>query len=233
MQREQKKAEKLIKDAAKRNDLVSAKVPAGCVAAASLGAARAAALAWYGLRSPCCRRSACCMGAPALLPLYPSAAHAPPCTLCTQIIAKEVVNMRRTVTKLAMNKATFLALSNQMTEQLGALQAAGGRQAAAWPRPMPALGACAAGCGPLARPNRRRRRTPTPCSHDTGGGLAGQERRGHEAGEQPDEGAAAAQDDGGDVARWAGCCCLLPPLVARPLLPAAAASVRCTAESGT
>ena len=28
--------------------------------------------------------------------------------------------MRRTVTKLAMNKATFLSLSNQMTEQLGA-----------------------------------------------------------------------------------------------------------------
>lgn len=27
--------------------------------------------------------------------------------------------MRRTVTKLAMNKATFMALSNQMTEQLG------------------------------------------------------------------------------------------------------------------
>lgn len=32
--------------------------------------------------------------------------------------------MRRTVTKLAMNKATFLALSNQMTEQLGARRAA-------------------------------------------------------------------------------------------------------------
>lgn len=29
--------------------------------------------------------------------------------------------MRRTVAKLAMNKATFLSLSNQMTEQLGAL----------------------------------------------------------------------------------------------------------------
>lgn len=27
--------------------------------------------------------------------------------------------MRRTVTKLAVNKATFLSLSNQMTEQLG------------------------------------------------------------------------------------------------------------------
>jgi hypothetical protein len=37
-----------------------------------------------------------------------------------QILAKEVVNMRRTVTKLAMQKATFLSLSNQMTEQLGA-----------------------------------------------------------------------------------------------------------------
>ncbi|PRW57435.1 vacuolar sorting-associated 24-like protein 1-like [Chlorella sorokiniana] len=66
VQREQKKAEKLIKDAAKRNDLVSAK-----------------------------------------------------------IIAKEVVNMRRTVTKLAVNKATFLALSNQMTEQLAMTRVAG------------------------------------------------------------------------------------------------------------
>ena len=27
--------------------------------------------------------------------------------------------MRRTITKLAVNKATFLSLSNQMTEQLG------------------------------------------------------------------------------------------------------------------
>jgi charged multivesicular body protein 3 len=61
IQREQKKAEKLIKDAAKRSDMTSAR-----------------------------------------------------------ILAKEVVNMRRTVTKLAMQKATFLSLSNQMTEQLGA-----------------------------------------------------------------------------------------------------------------
>lgn len=33
--------------------------------------------------------------------------------------------MRRTVGKLAMNKATFLSLSNQMTEQLGALAGSG------------------------------------------------------------------------------------------------------------
>ncbi|KAI3438053.1 hypothetical protein D9Q98_000496 [Chlorella vulgaris] len=66
VQREQKKAEKLIKDAAKRNDMVSAR-----------------------------------------------------------ILAKEVVNMRRTVTKLAMNKATFMALSNQMTEQLAMTRVAG------------------------------------------------------------------------------------------------------------
>lgn len=33
--------------------------------------------------------------------------------------------MRRTVGKLAMNKATFLSLSNQMTEQLGASRAGG------------------------------------------------------------------------------------------------------------
>ena len=37
-----------------------------------------------------------------------------------KIIAKEIVTMRKTVTKLAVNKATFMALSNQMTEQLGA-----------------------------------------------------------------------------------------------------------------
>ena len=37
--------------------------------------------------------------------------------------------MRKTVTKLAVNKATFMALSNQMTEQLGALlQPSGQRQ---------------------------------------------------------------------------------------------------------
>ncbi|KAL4452152.1 hypothetical protein ABPG75_007814 [Micractinium tetrahymenae] len=66
VQREQKKAEKLIKEAAKRNDMVSCK-----------------------------------------------------------ILAKEVVNMRRTVGKLAMNKATFLSLSNQMTEQLAMTRVAG------------------------------------------------------------------------------------------------------------
>lgn len=66
VQREQKKAEKLIKEAAKRNDIVSCK-----------------------------------------------------------ILAKEVVNMRRTVGKLAMNKATFLSLSNQMTEQLAMTRVAG------------------------------------------------------------------------------------------------------------
>lgn len=66
VQREQKKAEKLIKEAAKRNDMASAR-----------------------------------------------------------ILAKEVVNMRRTVTKLAVNKATFLSLSNQMTEQLAMTRVAG------------------------------------------------------------------------------------------------------------
>ncbi|PSC71154.1 vacuolar sorting-associated 24-like protein 1-like [Micractinium conductrix] len=66
IQREQKKAEKLIKEAAKRNDMASCK-----------------------------------------------------------IIAKEVVNMRRTITKLAVNKATFLSLSNQMTEQLAMTRVAG------------------------------------------------------------------------------------------------------------
>jgi hypothetical protein len=45
------------------------------------------------------------------------------CGCSLQILAKEVVNMRRTVTKLAVNKATLLSLSNQMTEQLGALTA--------------------------------------------------------------------------------------------------------------
>lgn len=69
IQREQKKAEKLIKEAAKRNDMVSAK-----------------------------------------------------------ILAKEYVQMRRTITKLAVNKASMLALSNQMTEQLAMARVAGSLQ---------------------------------------------------------------------------------------------------------
>lgn len=114
IQREQKKAEKLIKEAAKRNDLVSARVR----------------------RQPLPRRLA------SLSRLHARPAVA--CVLChrlatrlvpplaLQILAKEVVNMRRTVTKLAMNKATFLSLSNQMTEQLGGCrQGAAGRHGAA------------------------------------------------------------------------------------------------------
>lgn len=37
----------------------------------------------------------------------------------TQIIAKEVVTIRRTVGKLAVNKATMISLSTQLSEQLG------------------------------------------------------------------------------------------------------------------
>ena len=131
VQREQKKAEKLIKDAAKRNDLVSAKVPAGFsnllpAASALLRLLRARRLVCRRQASslPCCQSPACCRPAPVLVSLSSSPVHSHPTTLAAQIIAKEVVNMRRTVTKLAMNKATFLALSNQMTEQLGARWAA-------------------------------------------------------------------------------------------------------------
>lgn len=76
------------------------------------------------VRSPPCfraRHAAClCVCAHLFSPAVARRPQTPTRHACPQIIAKEVVNMRRTVAKLAMNKATFLALSNQMTEQLGA-----------------------------------------------------------------------------------------------------------------
>lgn len=129
--------------------------------------------------------------------------------------------MRRTVTKLAMNKATFLSLSNQMTEQLGAWGLRGrgaaymggqrrkcGRVAAAQAQtpPGPQAQPLRAVHCPSLRPGSAAAAGTPPavrCSHDACGGVAGQERRGSEAGQQPDEGAAAAQDNGGDVARCA------------------------------
>lgn len=45
-----------------------------------------------------------------------------------RVLAKEYVHMRRTVTKLAVNKASMLALSNQMTEQLAMARVAGSLQ---------------------------------------------------------------------------------------------------------
>ena len=48
---------------------------------------------------------------------------APPSPLrhcaCLQTIAREVVHMRQTIGKLAVNKANMISLSAQMTEQLG------------------------------------------------------------------------------------------------------------------
>ena len=125
-----------------------------------------------------------------------------------QILAKELVTMRRTVTKLAVNKANLMALSNQMTEQLGEWSFA----APSLSIPLHSRSCCVS--VPLCIPCCCRRRVvplaDAPrllphrrCSDDAGGGRAVQERRGAEAGEQPGQGAAAAAHHGGDGSRCA------------------------------
>lgn len=127
VQREQKKAEKLIKDAAKRNDLVSAKVCHGRDGGAGAPWGEGMLLRVPAALSAAGRYKGC-KGSAQEPPLNTAPARPP---THRQIIAKEVVNMRRTVTKLAMNKATFLSLSNQMTEQLGGWEL-GGEWAGSW-----------------------------------------------------------------------------------------------------
>ena len=119
--------------------------------------------------------------------------------------------MRRTVGKLAVNKANMMALSNQMTEQLGALGWAWsaregvGRVAvpalwvprvAEWPPWHLAHWACGASKRGAEGGTRAKVAVaglhPPARSDDKGGGQPAEERRGDEARERADEGAAAA-----------------------------------------
>ena len=70
-------------------------------------------------------------------------------------LARELVNMRRTVGKLAVNKASFMALSNQMTEQLGERGGRGWAQGGCGCASV-FVSACACVRGPTAAPR------PTP-----------------------------------------------------------------------
>ena len=106
IRREQKKAEKLIKDAAKRQDIASARASSsGRLQRAGTTAGR-----HHSWPAPQLAGTTVHTNRGSL---------APPCLHSNQVLAKEYVHMRRTIAKLAMNKASMLALSNQMTEQLG------------------------------------------------------------------------------------------------------------------
>jgi hypothetical protein len=132
--------QKSIKEAAKRNDMGSAKVRL-------------------------CERGAPAPGAQAAAPASPAPAHRAPRTRRPQHLAKEIIQSRRTVSRLYTNKAQLISLNTSLTEQMGAApRLPGGTTDAAAPR-RPA---------PPQPPKKRRQPPAAPGQHCR---AAGQSRR--------------------------------------------------------